>query len=148
MKERIAELMRMSKLTQGKFADMIGISAAQVSQMISGGRDNPGLDIIQKLSNAFPEISPDWLISGKMPMYRRETYSRQHSLFDFENEKHDVERVSSTPTPPKNVPKNPPKEIKEEPKPETPPILPVKESKTVKKIIVYYSDSTFEEFNK
>jgi transcriptional regulator with XRE-family HTH domain len=78
MKNRIAEIIETQKLTSQKFASLIGIQPSAVSHMLSG-RNNPSMDVIQKILNTFRTINPDWLILGVGSMYREigETPKRQ-----------------------------------------------------------------------
>ncbi len=63
MKERIEEIMRSEGLSAADFADKIGINRSGLSHIING-RNNPSLDFVMKIHNAFPSISLDWLLDG------------------------------------------------------------------------------------
>jgi len=177
MKNRIAEIIEKEKLTSLKFANLIGIQPSAVSHILSG-RNNPSMDVIQKILNTFRTINSDWLILGVGSMYREtgETSKKQPieikitqnkpqmpSLFGDEPENHTEyhkENASATiqhfqssqnqfaaaaiserqATIPTDNNKNPDKQNETETK-TTPP------KRVVKKMIIYYSDSTFEEYN-
>lgn len=62
-KDRILEIMENSGLTPSEFAEKIEAPRSSISHIISG-RNNPSLDFIIKIKNAFPEIDTDWLIFG------------------------------------------------------------------------------------
>ncbi len=64
MKERILKIIEDSHLTSSEFAIKIGVQNAQISH-IKTGRNNVSLDIVMKILDRFPEISPDWLLFGK-----------------------------------------------------------------------------------
>ena len=177
MKNRIAEIIEKEKLTSLKFANLIGIQPSAVSHILSG-RNNPSMDVIQKILNTFRTINSDWLVLGVGSMYREtgEVSKKQPfevkitpnnpkmpSLFDDEPE-NDAEyykenksittqdfqspqnqsasiaseRQATTPATENKNPENKYREI------ETKATLP---KRIVKKIIIYYSDSTFEEYN-
>ncbi|MBN2667780.1 MAG: helix-turn-helix transcriptional regulator [Bacteroidales bacterium] len=51
-------------MTSAHFAQKIGIGASSLHHIING-RNNPSLDVIQKILNSFPEINAEWLILGK-----------------------------------------------------------------------------------
>ena len=150
MKVRIAALIKQEKLSYGQFAEKVGMSNSNVSHLV-GGRNKPSLDLVENILSAFPKLNPDWLISGKEPMYRQETQPRPTSLFDFEKENLGTKQVLDEPPLRKNVSENPAKEIKTDETASkveiTPPAAPP-DSKIVKKIVVFYSDATYEEFNK
>jgi transcriptional regulator with XRE-family HTH domain len=142
MKDRISKLMEQEQIPPTRFALMIGTQPSVVSHILNG-RNKPSLEVVQKILNAFPTINPDWLIFGVGSMYREELPSRQASLFDIKPE------ISSNTVSyePKTEEKSyPEKEIKqiEVVKPQE--IKEIIKEKTVKKITVYYSDMTFEEF--
>ena len=165
MNARIKEIMDREKLTSQRFAQKIGIQPSAVSHILSE-RNKPSLDVILKILNTFKTISPDWLIMGTGPMLRKETESstNQHievkmpsnkpqmaSLFSDEvidDTKYRKEKRPNLRQPEKvSIPATPPPIInnqKQEPKTiqET-----IPEKRVVKRIIIYYSDNTFEEYN-
>lgn len=69
MKQRLQILMDKESLSPVRFAEIVGVQRSSVSHILSG-RNNPSLDFIQKILLAFPEVSSDWLISGKGSVYR------------------------------------------------------------------------------
>src|SRR5690554_2810064 len=69
MKQRLQILMDKEGLSPVRFAEIVGVQRSSVSHILSG-RNNPSLDFIQKILLAFPEVSCDWLISGKGSVYR------------------------------------------------------------------------------
>ncbi len=69
MKTRIAQLISYKCISASKFADMLSIQRSSISHILSG-RNNPGLDILQKIIHTFPEISAEWLLTGKGEMLK------------------------------------------------------------------------------
>jgi len=69
MKERIIKLMKSENLSPSQLADNLQVQRSGVSHIISG-RNNPGLDFIQRILRYYPNINPDWLLLNKGPMYR------------------------------------------------------------------------------
>ncbi len=69
MKDRIAKFLKAENISSSKFADEIGVQRSSISHIIAG-RNNPSLELIQKMLNRFDKINPDWLILGKGEMYR------------------------------------------------------------------------------
>lgn len=61
-----------SSLTQRGFADKIGVSQSAVSSLFSSRENRPGLEMLQKIAIAYPELSLDWLLIGRGPMFRSE----------------------------------------------------------------------------
>ncbi len=69
MNNRIAKLLDVKDVTASKFAEMIGVQPSNISHIISG-RNKPSLDFILKVIETFPDISLDWLITGKGNMHK------------------------------------------------------------------------------
>lgn len=69
MNQRLQQLINAEGLTQSQFADKIGVAKASVSHILAG-RNKPGFDFIESLSRQFPNLSLEWLISGKGRMYK------------------------------------------------------------------------------
>jgi transcriptional regulator with XRE-family HTH domain len=153
MNDRIVKLIEKEGLTPAEFAEMVGIQRSAVSHLTTG-RNKPSLEVIQKILNTFRTLNPDWLILGVGTMYRGEKQSQQLNLFNSREENHDKQGLTAMPEPKKNIEeKLPEKNIVEETahkeqvsNPISIPIVP--QGKVVDKIIVFYSDSTFEEFKK
>ncbi len=72
--ERILALMKVSGLTSGAFAERVGIQKGAVTHLTTG-RNNPSFDVIVKILNAFPQLSPDWLLLGTGDMWRQQQES-------------------------------------------------------------------------
>ena len=68
-KDRIMLIMNQKQLLPSQFAEIIGIQRAAMSH-ITSGRNNPSLDVLKKILERFPHISPDWLLFGTGPMNR------------------------------------------------------------------------------
>ena len=62
-RERLKKLIETEDLTASKFAEKIGAQRSSVSHVLSG-RNKPSLDFVIKVTNAFKDISLDWLING------------------------------------------------------------------------------------
>jgi DNA-binding XRE family transcriptional regulator len=174
MKERIIRIMKEKNMNASQFSDTIGIQRATISHIIAG-RNNPSLDMVTKILTKFPEINPDWIISGIEPMKRTseniDKYSEYPDLFPPAvrpkkeiNPANDVkENLASPPVSypenstdirqeikftdgkhqEKNVynSKNDTKEVIKETI-----IYKERPSKTIDKILIFYSDSTYETF--
>lgn len=69
MKDRIQLLVKALNYSAAQFADEIGVQKSGISHIISG-RNNPSLDFIQKILLRFPEVSMDWLMFGKGPVFK------------------------------------------------------------------------------
>ena len=62
--KRIKKIIEENNLSNSEFAEKIGIPKSSVTHLLSE-RNNPSLDIIIKISEAFENISTDYLIFGQ-----------------------------------------------------------------------------------
>ncbi len=156
VKEKIESIMKLEGLNSAQFAAEIGIQGSTLSHIING-RNNPSLDVLIKILNRFRTINSDWLILGVGSMYRSEKQSQTPTLFDEMNEttyksdmsdlkkQHKTDSVLST-FQSKSIGSSTDSIL---PAPdENRSYLPKVDSaiKSVKKIIIYYTDNTFQEF--
>ena len=148
MKDRIKQIIEREKLSSKEFANLCEIQVSNVSHLLSG-RSKPSLDTIQKILAAFPTLNTDWLMTGKLPMYKHEKLS-QPDLFDlFPTEESNIQvsepqnRVNVAPKP-TQVAENQvvtTNTIVKEVVKEIPP-------KKIQRIVVYYTDNTYDEFSR
>ena len=61
---RIKKIIEKNNLSNSEFSEKIGIPKSSVTHLLSE-RNNPSLDIIIKISEAFENISTDYLIFGQ-----------------------------------------------------------------------------------
>ena len=156
-KERIEKIMLKEEMNSAVFATEIGIQGSTLSHILNG-RNNPSLDVLKKILNRFRTVSSDWLILGIGSMYRVEKQSQTPTLFDSLDENITKSGSSEPFTPEKTVPVSsviqhktmPVQEMPVHSSSETPiaSFIPQMEtsSKSVRKVIIYYTDNTFQEF--
>lgn len=72
MKAKILELMQHEGLKPGQLAELLDISPAIISHVLSE-RNKPSLDLLCKILRRFPQINPDWLLLDDPNMYRSST---------------------------------------------------------------------------
>ena len=116
--DRFKYLMKLNNLSASAFAEKVGVQPSSISHILSG-RNKPSLEFIQKVLTQFPKISADWLISGK-------TVVVENNINISEQHKSTTKEISS-PTPQSNTNTN---------------------TKAIKKILIFYTDNTFEEIIK
>lgn len=140
MKDRIVKIMERERMGQAQFASAIGIQRAAMSHIISG-RNNPSLDVMLKILHRYPQLNPDWLLFGKGEMLRSSDSS--------------VEQVEDqVKTPPQlHLMADDHVEVSQaalnterEPLEKQMAISIEKTSKTVSRIMVFYSDNTYDTF--
>ena len=131
-RQRLEQVMEAEGMSANQFAKEIGIKAGTVSNIVNG-RNNPSLDVLQRVLNRFRTLSSDWLILGVGSMYRANGEGPDNTLFDIkpleQSPKSSVESAVSA-----AIQVQP-----EEPK------VPLSAQKLISKIVIFYNDGTFEE---
>ncbi len=149
-REKIKKIMEAEGLNAKQFVDRVRISQGTLSNILNG-RNKPSLDVMQSILNAFRTVSSDWLILDSGPMYRpKGSEAVQDTLFDIRPIDKE-EQPANNPLPVTQTADNDAQPVPVIIQPQ----YPAKGRKitgdtpktfrTVEKIIVYYSDGTFEE---
>lgn len=139
MKDRLQQIMDREGMTPGRFADSIGIQRSALSHILNG-RNNPSLDVLMKVLNRFEYLATDWLMFGSGPMFKHQ----QNNEYDPDSE-HEMyhERSATSLQPSGNASQTTASEdssLKEIV------IKDVAKERTVSRIMIFYSDNTFENF--
>ena len=129
-RDRLEQVIESEGMTAKQFAAEVGIQAGTISNILSG-RNNPSLDVMQRVLNRFRTLSSDWLILGVGAMYRPNGSSPDNALFDIRPNDPIIPVVEPTD-----------RKAEEPLQPIVGTSLP---AKTVEKILIFYSDGTFEE---
>ena len=124
-RERIEKVKDALKLTARQFAAEIRVQPATISNMMAG-RNNPSLEVMRRIMERYPTLNPEWLIAGRGEMWRT-VPGQDPGLFD-----------GIAPDPKNKAPK--PAANKEEPQ-----VVAVP-TKQISRIVVYYTDNTYQEF--
>ena len=134
MKERLNEILKHFKINASQFADQIGVQRASVSHVLSG-RNKPGFDFIQKIIDAYPALSAEWLITGKGDILKSKI-SKQDLFSEREIEGNEtVEEIIKSK-----------KTLNQKSVPDSDPGKKALRVRNIEKIIVFYSDKSFEEY--
>ena len=105
MDKRLQQFLDAENISQTQLADTLGVARAGISHILSG-RNKPGFDFLEAMALHYPQISMDWLLTGKGRMYKDTSASSgENPVF------------AALPSP-----------------------------RRVSKILVFYDDNTFEEF--
>ena len=136
MNKRLLQFLNAENISQSVFADTIGVARASVSHILAG-RNKPGFDFIESMARHYPTLSLEWLIVGKGRMYKTpltpepeqapvpaatadpapiQPEIHQRSLFDDNDEAADDFPAATS-----------------------------REARRIDKMIVFYSDGTFQE---
>jgi transcriptional regulator with XRE-family HTH domain len=158
MKDRLLKFLNREQLSSARFAEVINVQPSSVSHILSG-RNKPGFDFIQKILTGYPSINAEWLITGKGSMYKGEI--RQGSLFPDDRPAYPADpdppgedvtgiyegRNEAENTAVTNVYKNE-ESIDYNSKLSNPgQITNVNKDKSITKIVIFYSDRSFSEYN-
>ena len=144
-RERLAKIIESEKLTAKQFAEMLGVSAGTISNILSE-RNKPSVDIYVRILNCFRTISPDWLMLGTGSMYRPNGGVTQAELFGDLRPELPSDTPASADRTAVSMPAQP---LADKPayslpdKPARP--APVSAPKQIARIIIYYTDGTYEE---
>ncbi len=139
-RDRLIEIMKSQELNSKQFSLELGVSAGTISNIL-GGRNKPSLEFLQNVANHFPFISPTWLFLGFGEMYI-DGYVPTHT-----HHEQDLFSVADTNTA-KKVHFGPQVDVLQ-PQPVTENtalhLEMTSNTRTVQKIVIFYSDGTFEE---
>lgn len=130
MKTRIQQLLNKENITAATFADTINTQRSSISHVLTG-RNNPSLELLQKILKAFPQINADWLLLGEGEMYKQQQQQQQGDLFDTPATKQEITGQERNITPETN--KN--EEMRSE------------KDEKITKIVFFFKDNTFTEYS-
>lgn len=150
MEERLVQLLKAEGINPTRFAERIGVQRSSMSHILSG-RNKPSYDFLVKVLDSFSAVNPDWLLRGKGLMYKSDI-PVQPSLFD-------APRPSPALTPDLSANRST-ENIKAQMETEDLNITKLKsaghldstideskKSRTIEKIVVFYSDKTFSDYH-
>lgn len=138
MNRRLQQFLELEQLKPAQFADIMGIQRSNVSHILSG-RNKPGFDFIQKFLLKFPSVNPDWLLLGRGKPLREQNTSTD--LFSPSIELDLDSGPSYAPVPETESTRD---MIEDGDEPMSAPVRP--QPRDVRRITLFYSDGTFQEF--
>ena len=144
MNHRLQQFLSAENISQAQFADSIDVARASVSHVLAG-RNKPGYDFIRSISDHYPKLNLEWLISGKGKMYKQDgpavsaAKSSPAPKPDFSGELFGPETVEDEPpvVQERVAPAPPPPTL---PQPEPSPFR-----RSISRIVVFYDDNTYQE---
>lgn len=149
MHDRLQQFLNMENLSPARFAEKMGIQRSGVSHLLSG-RNKPSFEFLQRMMTTFPDINYEWLVLGKGRPYKNDRpqpdplpkpgfYTEPAESEAFENEElfPDFQEFD-TEIQPAQVAEN-----RVKPAPAT--ATPSESGKKIARIIVFFTDGTFEE---
>ena len=143
---RIREIINEEGITNAAFANKIGISKGTITHF-KNGRNEPGRNVINKILAKYPEINSDWLLSGKFPKYKTEKATLQpDSFINLPVEPPKSAKIPEEKKYTKEIVVKAPEKVIDPPLKQE--IIPIQYSpKKINKIMILYSDNTFEYFS-
>ena len=148
LNKKIEQIIIDKGLSPSYFADTIGIQRSSISHILSG-RNKPSLDIIQRILKIFPDIDRDWLIfDSEILQQNTPQINRQQPVNQVNTRQNLFEQT------PRESPKNfqdqpnavkPPVSMPLKRKIERPTVHTVSPGKQIERIMIFYTDGTFEE---
>lgn len=126
---RLEKIINYYDLSAAAFADQIEVGRSSISHILSG-RNKPSLDFVMKVISHFPEVELYWLLNGKG------RFPKERSVSPPQPE---VPPKPITPAPAmeKSSPKFQQQGIPED---------ATQNGKQIKKIVIFYTDGSFEAF--
>ena len=82
-RERLIEIMKSQGLNSKQLSERIGVSAGTISN-IMGGRNKPSLEFWQNVAEVFPHINHSWLFMGVGEMYVEGYVPEDHVVASIE----------------------------------------------------------------
>jgi len=126
--KRLEKVIKFHDETASSFAEKIGVQRSSISHILSG-RNKPSLDFVMKVLEAFPDVELYWLLNGKGTFPKSET------------------KIMETPTPSPSLVSNKNSEKTANQISEDLKTLPSNSSKEIDRIVIFYKDGTFQNFN-
>ena len=127
---RLKELMDEHELSPAAFAEKLNIQRSGLSHILNG-RNKPSLDFVLKLMSAFPELDSNWLLTGEnkpVPPPRAAFSGAAQRQDPLIRESEDAALYNGFP------------------RGESRPDSGKKKEDTIQRIVIFYTDSTFETF--
>ena len=134
-RDRILQVMQSEGMNAKQFCQEVGISPGTLSN-ITGGRNKPSLEVMQAVLRRFRAVSCDWLIMGVGTMYING--AREEGILSlFDNEVAIAEETNQKVAQTKDLRQCTTIEVSQAVASNAP--------RVVSKIMIFYSDGTFEE---
>lgn len=142
---RLKKIMEYYNLTASAFSDEIDFNRSTISHLLAG-RNKPSLDFVMKVLHRFPEVTISWFLYGKGNF----PTNMQSDLFEEEKQENIIKDSYKDPLVVTNV--------NSEPRDETLPMPPIQDNATlrqlpskaskkeIKKIIIFYTDFSFDTY--
>lgn len=157
LKERIKWLIRYDKLNDATFAQKVQTNRSTLSQCLNGP-NGVSKELIMKIHDAYPSLSLEWLMLGDGTPFKSASGQQGSALNQIYRPENEIKRTEVNAAceyardfaPEMAQNRTLFSENKENTPAENPvgtPLEPVAENRRVVKIMVFYSDNTFETYS-
>lgn len=139
LNEKIKQILIEKNISPSLFADEIGIQRSSISHILAG-RNKPSLDIVQKIIRRFPEIGLNWIMDDEsLPedMYEHQEKQTQYAPVNERKPAYSTALETGRKFNQSNG------RVRENVAPHEPAAKP---ERAVERILVFYTDGTFQEF--
>lgn len=140
LNDKIKQILVDKNISPSHFADEVGIQRSSISHILAG-RNKPSLDIVQKIIRRFPDLGINWILEdeelpeliSEIKPFKADPYATSESQRNAVSAPSDSRRSAA---PQLNSPQE---NLRNERSAQT-------EEKKVERILIFYSDGTFQEF--
>lgn len=129
--KRLEKIIKFHDETASSFAEKVGVQRSSISHILSG-RNKPSLDFVMKVLDAFPDVELYWLLNGKGTFPKSTTQA--------------IENTPPTPTPTSQLKTATDKTENQAPENLSPKFF--EDNKEIERIVIFFKDGTFQNFNK
>lgn len=147
MIDRINMLLKAKNITVSQFSQAIKIQRSGMSHILSG-RNKPSLDFVLRVLKRYPEINPSWFLMGEGEMYISDKIDAQTSMFPSQSEVDDTEEILHIDNQKQETIHDDPISSEKVQLDSENIAVGASNKKKIEKIIVLYSDNTFDEYLK
>ncbi len=130
--KRLQIILDFYDISAATFADKIQVGRSSISHILSG-RNKPSLDFVLKIVENYSEVELYWLLNGKGRFPKSEQTSNPAPAKVAEKSEKKLDLFSEKEEPKLNQPE---KEVK----------FSSSSAKTIKRVVLFYEDGTFESF--
>ena len=140
LNEKIKQILVDKNISPSHFADEIGIQRSSISHIIAG-RNKPSLDIVQKIIRRFPDLGINWILEdeelpdsvSEIKPFKADPYTGSGEQKGAASNLSDSRRNNVAQQHPLQENLRNDRSL-------------VSEEKKVERILIFYSDGTFQEF--
>ena len=141
LNEKIKQILVDKNISPSHFADEIGIQRSSISHIIAG-RNKPSLDIVQKIIKRFPDLGINWILEdedlpesiSEIKPFKADNYTM------FNGQKSGIASLAESRRNNLSGQNVAHENLRSEK------FTPSVEEKKVERILIFYSDGTFQEF--